>query len=54
VNYSWEMVLNVSLDTSFNNMHKWKGIWERAGEVKSMKVYTSTDGLPREFSTGFK
>jgi hypothetical protein len=33
------MALNISLDASFSNMRDWKGIWEKAGEVNSMKAY---------------
>jgi hypothetical protein len=32
------MALNFSLSISFDNMCYWKGIWEKAREINSMKV----------------
>jgi hypothetical protein len=35
------MVLNVSLSVLFKNAQEWKGMRDTAGEVNTMKVYTS-------------
>jgi hypothetical protein len=37
------MALNVDLDTSFDNMYDWKGIWEKTVEVNSTKAYITND-----------
>jgi hypothetical protein len=42
--YSWEMALNVGLDTSFVNTQDWKGIRKKAGEVNSTTTYVTNDG----------
>jgi hypothetical protein len=33
------MALNISVDASFSDMWDWKRIWEKAGEVNSLKAY---------------
>jgi hypothetical protein len=40
------MVLNTGLDSSFDNMQEWKGIWEKATGIKSTKVYITDENLP--------
>jgi hypothetical protein len=45
--YSWEIALNVGLDVPFNDMEGWNGIWQKAVEVNSTKVYTTNEGASR-------
>jgi hypothetical protein len=37
------MVLNISLDASFSIMQDCEGIWEKSGEVNSMKGYVTNN-----------
>jgi hypothetical protein len=36
------MTSNIGLNTSFENKHM-KGIWDKAGDVNSMKVYVTNE-----------
>jgi hypothetical protein len=36
-------VLKICLDACFNNAKNWKGIWEKAGKVNSIKPYTTKE-----------
>jgi hypothetical protein len=31
--YLWEIVLNTSLDSLFDKMQDWKGIWVKASDI---------------------
>jgi hypothetical protein len=35
------MALDIGLEVSFDNIQDWKGIWDKAGEVKSMEAYVT-------------
>jgi hypothetical protein len=48
------MALNVGLDVSFGNMQGWKGIQEKAGKVKSTKIYVTNGDISVEISAGSK
>jgi hypothetical protein len=37
------MALKFGLEASFRNVQKWKGTWEKAGEVKSINPYSTHD-----------
>jgi hypothetical protein len=41
--YSWEMVLNIGLDASFDNIQDRKGIREKEEKVNSTKDYITND-----------
>jgi hypothetical protein len=45
--YSWDKVLNVSLDGSFDNMYDCKGIREEAGEVIGALTHVTNDETSR-------
>jgi hypothetical protein len=37
---SWEIVLNVALEVSFNNMKDWRRMWKKAGKLYMKYTYT--------------
>jgi hypothetical protein len=41
--YLWEMALNISFDVSFDNMHDWKVMREKAQKVNCTKVCIKID-----------
>lgn len=43
--YSWELALNTDLDLPSDNMYNWKGIREKAVEVKSEKVCATNEKI---------
>jgi hypothetical protein len=43
--YSWELVLYISLITSFNNIQDWIGIWEKPGNINTVKAYVTNDEI---------
>jgi hypothetical protein len=47
------MALNVGLGVTFDNIWDWKGMLEKAGEIKCTKTYiTNYMRRPVEFTTG--
>lgn len=40
--YTWEVALNVGLDSSFDNLYSRKGIREKTRDVNSAKAYITS------------
>jgi hypothetical protein len=41
------MALNVTFNTSFDNMQNWEGIQGKAGEIKCTEAYKTNDEASR-------